>query len=152
MVSDCWLQQGDYYCYAGTAIPSSPGPPVDTAGPAIVTSSQPASVAGGHGASPPGLGFGQRPPPLILPRHQEGYQAIRVSEDEVHQSISGGSTTQQSGGAAEALDGRAVTRGATVRAERPSGAPPQQRWASYCVDGWPCGLPPMVPVLPLRPL
>lgn len=121
VVSDRWLQQGDYGYFSGVVPPSSPAPPFSGGKVSAVATPHGTPATGGNLAGPGAgrsLGLAHRPPAPLLPLHQQGYQAIRVSEDEVHQSIGGGTTTQRSG--------LAVGPGAGAR-EAAVGSPSQQK-------------------------
>lgn len=157
VVSDRWLQQGDYgYARTATAggTPTSarmPSPgsfpmgrtsgvnmPHAGAGAIAGIGGDYGNGGGGGGAAPrghpaPGAGgggggLGLRPQPSLsfLPLTQQGYRAIKVSDDEVHKSINQGTTT---GGNAGSGPGCGAPAAAAARGGGSS--PAQQRcWPS----------------------
>jgi len=107
VVSDRWLQHGDSHGYARAVTPNAGGAPVSARQPSSPGGNHPTTNIASHGggvAGPAGGnapprgntgGLGLRPPPSLsfLPVTQQGYRAIKVSDDEVHQSINQGTTT-----------------------------------------------------------
>lgn len=144
MVSDQWLQQGDHGFSAaamssprprGTHVISGAVVPGATPG----TATNATSSATCHTANIAGdpisrvshvLGLGNRPPPplSIQPLKQQGYNAIRVSKDEVDRSINHGTTTQRFGDGGKTAEQKDATKVlGQPRSKEFCGSPPRQQ-------------------------
>lgn len=144
VVADSWLQHGDY-AFPGTArvAPGALGTnassrvatPSVAVGGATAPGSTPvlhaSKITGDHVCRPKlGVSHGFRPPTptSMLPLQQQGYHAIRVSEDEVDQSVNRGTTTTQRLDDGEAAaDKGSEARGGKFGVKQTGGSLPQRQ-------------------------
>lgn len=156
--ADRWLQQGNlgYARVANNALPSprsssptphvprnaavsqgstpgapSPGTPLNTPVPQGSTPGPPAGSPRNNVSSESGV-YPRSPLPS-LPLNQQGHQAIRVSDDEVRQSVDRGTAIGGHGGPVDRGAGGGVGRtGAEAGMGQPlqRGSPFQQRWVT----------------------
>eukprot|EP00903_Cladosiphon_okamuranus_P018574 g17097.t1 len=153
VVADRWLQQGDYgYAHTTTAggppssarMPSSGTVPTGRGGGVNAPHGVSGAIGGfggehgngGSGGPPPcgspspgaagGGGLGLRPPPSLsfLPLTQQGYRAIKVSDDEVHKSINQGTTTGGCAGSSSGCGSAAGRGGRSLPAQQRAAANP----------------------------